>query len=49
MDKFERKEMIRKRPFAKNTWCDWLTNYIPQPIRRTVGDAKEKNACEQCL
>ena len=36
MDKFERKEMEKKR-HIKNTWYDSLINYIPNPIRETVG------------
>ena len=26
----------------KNTCCDWLINYIPEPIRKSVGDFKDK-------
>ena len=26
----------------KNTWYDWLINYIPEPITKTVGGFKEK-------
>ena len=33
MDKFAEKEMTKKRPFAKNTWHDWLTKYVPKPIK----------------
>ena len=36
MDKFEEKEMTKKRPFAKNTWYDcydWLISYILEPIK----------------
>ena len=31
MDKFEQKEMKKIRPI-KNTWYDWLIDYIPEPI-----------------
>ena len=27
---------------VKNTWCDWLINYIPEPIRKSVGGFKDK-------
>ena len=36
---FEQKEMKKKRPI-KNTWYDWLINYVPNPIRKTVGGFK---------
>ena len=26
----------------ENTWYDWLINYIPEPIRKTVGGFKDK-------
>ena len=32
MDKFEQKEIKKIRPL-KNTWYDWLINYIPEPIK----------------
>ena len=41
MDKFEQKEMKKIRPI-KNTWYDWLINYIPEPIRKIVGGFKDK-------
>ena len=40
MDRFERKEMEKERPI-KNTWYDWLINYVPRPIRKTVGGFKD--------
>ena len=40
MNKFGRKEM--KRSFAKSTRYDWLINYIPEPIKKMLGDAKDK-------
>ena len=39
--KFEQKEMKKIRPI-KNTWYDWLINYIPEPIRIGVGGFKYK-------
>ena len=27
----------------KNTWYDWLINYIPQLVRKSVGSFKDKN------
>ena len=36
MDKFEQKEMKKIRP-VKNTWYDFLINYIPEPTRKSVG------------
>ena len=41
MNKFEQKEMKQKRP-TKNTWYDWLINYVPNPIKKTVGVLKTK-------
>ena len=41
MDKFEQKEMKKIRPF-ENTWYDWLINYIPEPIRKSVVGFKDK-------
>ena len=41
IDKFEEKEMKKIRPI-KNTWCDWLINFIPEPIRKSVGGFKDK-------
>ena len=32
MDRFEDEEMKKIRPI-KNTWFDWLINFIPKPIR----------------
>ena len=32
---FEQKEMKKKRPI-KDTWYDWLINYILEPMRKTV-------------
>ena len=36
-DKFEEKEINKKRTVAKSTWYDlndWLINYIPEPIKK---------------
>ena len=33
--------MTKTRP-VKNTWYDWLINYIPDSIRKSVGDFKDK-------
>ena len=41
MDKFEEKEMMKKRLFAKNTCYDLLINYIPELIKR-MGGVKDK-------
>ena len=41
MDKFEEKEMKKIRPI-KNTWYDWLINYIPEPVRKSVSGFKDK-------
>ena len=27
---------------VKNTWYDWLVNYIPKPMRKSVGVFKDK-------
>ena len=35
MDKFEQKEI-------KNNWYDWLINYIPEPVRKSVGGFKDE-------
>ena len=41
MDKLEEKGMKKIRPI-KNTWYDWLINYILEPIRKSVGGFKVK-------
>ena len=41
MDKTEQKE-IKKIRLTKNTWYDWLINYIPEPIRKGLGGFKDK-------
>ena len=45
MDKFEIKELKKRRTFTKNTWYDWygwLINYIAEAIQKTVGGIKEQ-------
>ena len=42
MDRFKQKKMKNIRPI-KNTWYDWLINYIPEPIRKCVGGFKDKS------
>ena len=37
----KKKEMKKIRP-NKNTWYDWLINYITEPIRESVGGFKDK-------
>ena len=41
MDRFEKNDMKKIRPI-KNTWYDWLINYIPEPIRKSVAGFKDK-------
>ena len=41
MDKFEQKEMKKIR-LIKNTWYDWLINYIPEPLKKAVRGFKDK-------
>ena len=33
--------MEKIRPI-KNTWYDWVINYIPEPTRKSVGGFKDK-------
>ena len=42
MDKFEQKKEMKKIRTIKNTWYDSLINYIPEPIRNSVGRFKNK-------
>ena len=37
IDIFEEKQMMRERPLVKNTWYNWLLNYIPKPIKIQLG------------
>ena len=41
MDKFERKEMKKIRP-VKITCFDWLIDYIPEPITKSLSGFKDK-------
>ena len=41
MDRFEKEEMKKVSP-VKNTWYDWLVNYIPKPMRKSGGVFKDK-------
>ena len=41
VDKFEQKDMKKIRP-VKNTWYDWLINYISELIRKRVGGFKDR-------
>ena len=41
MDKFEEKQMNKIRAI-KNIWYHCLINYIPRPIRKTIGGFKDK-------
>ena len=36
-----KKEMKKIKPI-KNTWYDWLINYIPETIRKVLGGFKDK-------
>ena len=38
---FEKKEIKKLRPIKK-TWYDYLINYFPEAIRRSVGSFKDK-------
>ena len=42
MGRFEKIEMKGIRP-VKNTWYDWLINYIPEPIKKIVDGFKGKS------
>ena len=41
MDKFEQKEIKEIRPI-KNSWYNWLINYIPETITKIASDFKGK-------
>ena len=41
MDKSEEKDMKKIRPI-KNTWYNWLINYVPEPIRTSVDGFGDK-------
>ena len=45
MDNLKKKELAKKRTFTKNTcydWYDWLINYVPEPIIKSVGWIKDQ-------
>ena len=42
MERLEGNEMKKKRPIKK-TWYEWLINYIPESVRKTVGCLKDKD------
>ena len=35
-------ELTRKRGLTKNTWYEWLINYIPELKQKTVGGIKDQ-------
>ena len=41
MDRFGKKKEMKKIRPIKNIWYDWLVNYIPEPIRTSVGGFKD--------
>ena len=41
MNKFEEEKMKKKRTI-KDTWYDWLINFIPEPIRKSESGFKDK-------
>ena len=41
MDRSDKKE-IKNIMSVKNTWYDWPINYIPEPVRKSVGGFKDK-------
>ena len=41
MDKIEQKDLKKKRSI-ENIWYNWSINYIPEPIRKTIGGIKDK-------
>ena len=56
IDMFEKNEMKKIRS-VKNTWYDWLINYIPEPVGKSVGGFKDKtyvflrqtHLCKLCM
>ena len=38
---FEQKEM-KKISLIKNNWCNWLINYIPELVSKSLGSSKIK-------
>ena len=45
IDEFEKNEVTKNRPLAKNTkynWCNWLITHIPESVKRPAIIFKEK-------
>ena len=42
IDKFEKKELTKKKTFTKNTSYDWYNWLIPEPIKKPVGEVKDQ-------
>ena len=45
MDKFEKKELTKKKTFIKSIWYDWhdwLINYIPELIQNSIGGVEDQ-------
>ena len=42
MDRFEEEEEMKKITPVKNTWYDWLINYISKTIRKNPSVLKDK-------
>ena len=40
-DRFEQKEMKKKKKRIKSTWYYWLIEYISEPLRKTVGGFRD--------
>ena len=36
------KEEMKKIRLIKNTWYNWLINYIQEPVRKSVGGFQDK-------
>ena len=41
IDQFEEK-LYEENKANENNWCDWLNNYIPEPLRKSVSCFKDK-------
>ena len=41
--------MFEKKKEIKYTWYNWLINYIPESIRKSVGGFKDKILKIKCL
>ena len=49
MARFENKKEMKKIRPIKYTWYNWLINYIPESIRKSVGGFKDKILKIKCL